>query len=90
MRRIDTTVDDDFEEGGKVFPVATGVKELTFRYYDHSKDDWYDHWDTTRLENSNKLPYAVEYTITFVDNAKNEFTFTSRTRIRMAQPSEER
>ena len=40
VRRLDTPVDDDIEEGGREYTIAESIQELNFRYYDHTKDEW--------------------------------------------------
>lgn len=90
MRRVDVTLDDDFEEGGKVYPIAYNVKELRFRYYDKNKDEWYEVWDTARSETANRLPWAVEIVLVMEDPDKEERVFVSRQRLRMSDPQEPR
>lgn len=90
VRRIDTTLDEDPEEGGREMTIATGVEELHFRFYDANKDDWYDSWDTNRQETNNRLPWAVEYTVIFKDADKHKRVYTSKVLLRMAKAQEER
>ncbi len=54
-------------EGGTAMTLLEGVKELNFRYYDPAKTEFKDEWDSTKLDNLNKLPRAVEITLVVQD-----------------------
>lgn len=62
------------EEGGTVTNLLEGVRELNFRYYDTGKREFVDEWDSTKIDNLNKLPRAVEITLVVQDPVDEETT----------------
>ncbi len=59
MRREATRVDDKPEEGGEAYPIAQGVKQIAFEYYDPLKKEWLRDWDSSKVDHHDKLPTAV-------------------------------
>ncbi len=66
--------DDQPEEGGNTVALLTGVKQLNFRYYDVTKAEYRDDWDTTKVDYLNRLPRAVEITLVLQDPIDEEAT----------------
>lgn len=64
--------DAEPEEGGETRTVLNHVKELNFRYYDGQKGEYGDGWDSTKVDNLNKLPRAVEVLLVMKDPAAEE------------------
>jgi general secretion pathway protein J len=90
FRREDVVMDDRPDEGGVTHLVAEGVKEFELTYYDPQRDEWVDEWDTTRTEQSNRLPYAMRLKLTLVDQDDMERTWVTSATIRLAKPQEQR
>lgn len=63
-KRESSPPDTDPEEGGATMTLLDGVKDLNFRYYNPEKTEFDDQWDSTSLDYVNKLPRAVEVTLT--------------------------
>ena len=89
-RREDPVVDDRPDEGGTVHLLAEDVKEFELTYYDAQRDEWVEEWDTTRTDQSNRLPYAVRLKLTLLDPDGLERTWVTATTIRLAKPQEQR
>ena len=47
---------------------------MNFRYYDNLKDEFVDEWDTTKSDNVNRLPMAVEITLVIADPVDEDTT----------------
>ena len=62
------------EEGGTTLTLLDGVKQLNFRYFDPKKTEFVDEWDSTKIDNLNKLPRAVEITLVMQDPIDEEGT----------------
>lgn len=71
MRRESKVLDDKPEEGGLSDPLVEGVKGFQLEYYDPKKKEWIKTWDSSQLEQSNRLPRAVRIEIK-VENPEQE------------------
>jgi len=90
FRREDAVLDDRPDEGGITLLMAEDVKEFQLTYYDPQRDEWTDEWDTTRTEQSNRLPYAFRLKLTLVDSDGFDRTWFTAAMIRLAKPQEQR
>ena len=90
FRREDTVIDDRADEGGVTLLMAEDVKEFQLSYYDPQRDEWIEEWDTTRTDQSNRLPYAVRLKLTLIDPDGFERTWFTASTIRLAKPQEQR
>lgn len=59
-KREQSPPDDDPKQGGKTSTLFKGIAELNFRYFDSAKGEFIDSWDSSSVDNLNKLPRAVE------------------------------
>jgi general secretion pathway protein J len=89
-RREDAVLDDRPDEGGVTLLMAEDVKEFELSYYDAQRDEWVEEWDTTRTDQSNRLPYAVRLKLTLLDSDGIDRTWVTATTIRLAKPQEQR
>ncbi|MDO8461735.1 MAG: type II secretion system protein GspJ [Deltaproteobacteria bacterium] len=64
MKRVSSPPDADSTIGGKGYPILDRVKGLSFRYYDSKRQEWFDEWDSAGSDTPNKIPRAVEMTLT--------------------------
>lgn len=71
MRRESKEIDNNPEEGGVWIPLAKGVKKLSFEYYDGTKFDWKNSWNSESIEKE-QLPRAVRIQLVFEDPGKPE------------------
>lgn len=85
FRRTKTVIDGKPEEGGLAYELLDNVVRLEFRYWDRRKTDWQKDWDTTRIEYGNRLPPMVEIKLIVRDQAGQNATFITRTRIFMRE-----
>ena len=90
FRREDNVVDDRPDEGGVTLMLAEDVKEFELSYYDANRDQWIEDWDTTRTDQSNRLPYAIRLKLTLVDPDGLDRTFVTSSILRMAKTQEQR
>lgn len=67
------------EEGGRVINVLEGVKEFDLRYYREDRDEFVEGWDSTGIDNLNKLPLAVEMTMAVADPFDEEASIKFKT-----------
>ncbi len=81
IHREDTTIDDEFDRGGIVLPLAHNVRKLNLRYYDNIKEEWLDEWDSEDGEQMNKAPRAVEIILELEDAKGNTASFFTRGRV---------
>lgn len=77
--REKSPLDNEPDKGGKVMTLLDGVKELNFRYYDQTKNEFKDEWDTTKIDYGNRLPRAVEITLVLKDPIDEDNTVRFQT-----------
>lgn len=58
------------------FPLLSGIKAFNLQYYEATKKEYRDDWDTELVEFKGKLPEAVRLTIQFANDEKVENLFT--------------
>lgn len=99
MRREDTTIDDDIEDGGTIFTMIPRLEEIEFEYWDSgdlklgTKEEiaeegkWIDEWDTTSSRFSGRLPSRIRITITLPPATAQgtELSFTTQTQLGITQ-----
>lgn len=71
LRRESKGIDDNPEEGGVWVPLAKGIKKIGFEYYDGTKFDWKNSWNSESIEKE-QLPRAVRVQIVFEDPGRPE------------------
>jgi len=67
MRRETARLSDKIDKEGVEFPVLENVKEFKLTYYDPSKEEWVEDWDTASVSHLKKLPMAIKIELTVVD-----------------------
>ncbi len=90
MRREDPVIDDRPEEGGTALVIAERVKVFDLTYYDANRDEWLDEWDSTRSDQSGRLPYSVRMRLTMVADDGKERTWITAALVRLAKTQEAR
>jgi len=65
---------EDAYEKTMVFPIASNVISLRFRFYDSENEQWVENWGTEGRVN---IPSVIEYSITLLSPAGNVETLTS-------------
>lgn len=95
VRREDTTLDDDIEDGGVIYTLIDEVEDVKFEYWKQGKEGdledggrWVDAWDSRKAEYRGTLPRRVRMTITVprpgVERGRdNTRTFTTQAQIMM-------
>ena len=78
LHREDPTIDDQWDRGGTLLPMAHNVRKLNLRYYDTRKEEWVDEWDTESGEMVNRMPRAVEIVLELEDAKGNTASYITR------------
>lgn len=88
FRREQANLDDNFEEGGRALVLLSDVRELTFEFWDATKEEWLDKWDTQSSDPNQaaKLPLRVRIKITAVMGDGEQQTFLTQSRIWLPAP----
>jgi len=55
------------EVEGRSFKLLEGVQSFNIEYYDERKREWTKEWNTTKADDSEKLPMAAKFNIVFPD-----------------------
>jgi type II secretion system protein J len=85
MRREQANLDDQFDEGGREQTLLSDVRELEFEYWDQSKEDWSEKWDSSGTE-MDRLPLRVRIKVVAVMDDGQEQTFTTQSRLWLLTP----
>jgi general secretion pathway protein J len=92
LRREAPRIDQEPERDGTVYPLAYKVKTFNLRYLDSRTGEWKEEWNTGGTETPNKLPRAVQVTLTMLapdpeDSEKNvERSFLTTIMLEFADP----
>lgn len=88
FRREQANLDDNFDEGGRPLVLLSDVRELTFEYWDASKEDWLEKWDTKGSDpaQASKLPVRVRIKLVAVMADDEPMTFMTQTKIWLPTP----
>jgi len=86
LRRAQTNLDDEVDEGGRVQTLIPGVTELEFEYWEPNTREWKDSWDSEDSATLNRLPTRVRITFTAKMGENEEQTFTTQTKIWLFKP----
>lgn len=78
-KRESSPPDAEPEEGGEVITLLESVKELNFRYFDAPRGEFYSSWDSTKMDQLNRLPRAVEILLVVQDPVNEEKTLRFQT-----------
>jgi general secretion pathway protein J len=81
MRRERAQIEERMDRGGTEDVLFEGVKKIEFQYWDSTKKQWEDEWDTRRTEKKSILPTRVKITLFAVDESGKEVRYTTQARI---------
>ena len=82
-----TFIDDNIDNTGYKYVLASGVESINFRYYSPkgvtNEGTWTERWNSTQGERINTFPLAVELTIVFPYkfNKDNKMDFVEKVKI---------
>jgi general secretion pathway protein J len=79
LHREAAVIDDRTDRGGVTLPMCHNVRELNLRFYDETKEEWKDEWDTKGADTPGRLPRAVEIRLELEDEAGRTAAFVTRT-----------
>lgn len=85
-KREESPPDDNAEEGGTVMTLLDGVKSFSLRFFDKQKAEYVDEWDSTKIDNRNRMPRAVEIKLVMQDpiDEEGEIPFLTTVFLEMA------
>ncbi|MBX5483820.1 MAG: prepilin-type N-terminal cleavage/methylation domain-containing protein [Myxococcaceae bacterium] len=81
IRRENPIVQDRMDRGGTEDVLMEDVKKIQFEYWDSTKKEWDDEWDTRRVERKSILPTRVRVSIWALDENGKEVRYTTQIRI---------
>jgi general secretion pathway protein J len=84
MRREKAVLDEEFERGGSEDVLCDDVKKVKFQYYDDTKKEWVDEWDTRR--DRKVLPERVKITLVSTDERSKEVEYTVQAKVFLRTP----
>ena len=93
VRREDSTIDDEPEEGGTLYPMLRDVERIRFEYWDSSREiadeAWVDQWDAVN-DHDGQLPSRVRITLEVQDPLieRRTLEFSTQTEIFLQDPIE--
>ena len=68
MRREAPRIDNEPDKQGLIAPLAYRLSSLNFRYLNSKTGEWVEEWDSTSVDQANKLPRAVQIVLVFLDS----------------------
>ncbi len=86
MRREKTVIDDQWDRGGGEEVLCEDVQGLILRYWDDSKKEWVEDWNTKDVERAGVLPFRVEITLLIGPAGTTPQRFTTETQIFLTTP----
>jgi type II secretion system protein J len=93
VHREDSTIDDEPEEGGVLYPMLRDVVRVRFEYWDPTREiageAWIDSWDAVN-DHEGQLPSRVRITLEVIDPLIEQRTleFSTQTEIFLQDPIE--
>lgn len=66
LRREAPRIDQEPERDGVIAPLAYDVTRFEIRYLDPRSNEWKDEWDTTGVDQANRLPRAAQVTLSLL------------------------
>jgi len=92
LRREAPRIDQEPEEGGPILPLAYGVVGFDVHFLDPVKNEWKPEWDSTGVDQANRLPRAAQITLTLLGPDEDEgetlvpYPFTTTVILEYAPP----
>lgn len=81
LRRVNPLVQERMDRGGSEDVLFENLTALEFAYWDSTREEWVDEWDTRRAEQKDLLPTRVRVTILANDENGEPRRYTTQTRI---------
>ncbi|MFN0062453.1 MAG: type II secretion system protein GspJ [Myxococcaceae bacterium] len=72
---------EPLDRGGREDVLFENVKGLEFAFWDSTRKEWDDEWDTRRLERKSQLPTRVRITVTTQDESKKDVRYITQARL---------
>lgn len=86
MRREKMVQDDQPDRGGREDLLCEDVQGLQVRYWDATKKEWAEDWNTTDVQRANTLPFRVKITLLVGPYGSPPKVYTTQTPIFLPQP----
>ncbi len=95
LHREGPRIDHEPDKDGVILPLAHGVRRMDLRFLDSKTNEWQDEWDSTGVDQPNRLPRAVEILLVLLgpdpehpddDDRTIEYPFTTTVVLQYAEP----
>ncbi len=86
MRREQKRIDEEPGWGGKKMILADDVEDFEVQIWDEGEKEWVEEWDTSQIEQFEKIPRIVQIELTILDENGKEITFYTKTQIMLQKP----
>jgi len=86
MRREQKRIDYQPGWGGIKQVLAEDVIDFQVKVWVEDEEEWAEEWDTTQIEQFEKIPKIISLELTILDENDEELTFYTKTKIMMDTP----
>ena len=86
VRREQKRIDKDPGWGGRKQILADDVLGLEIKAWNSIEKDWVDEWDTSQVEQFERLPEMIQIELTILDEFGKEVTFYTKVQIMLRSP----
>lgn len=85
MRREQKRIDHEPGWGGRKLILAEDVVDFQVKIWDENEKEWVDEWDTSQVEQFERIPKIVSIELTILDEEEREITFYTKVQIMMTK-----
>lgn len=86
MRREQKRIDFEPGWGGVKEVLAEDVVDFQIKIWNPDEDEWAEEWDTTQVEQFEKIPRILSLELTIMDENDKELTFYTKVKIMLDKP----
>ena len=86
VRREQNHIDHEPGWGGEIEVLCENVVEFEVKAWKDEEEDWADEWDTTQIEQLDKLPKILSISLTTQDGEGKKTVYYTKTQIMMNAP----
>lgn len=86
MRREQSRIDQEPGWGGIKQVLAEDVVDFNVLVWDNAEGEWVEEWDTSQVEQFERIPEFISLELTIMDENEEEVTFYTKTQIALKTP----
>lgn len=86
MRREQKRIDENPEWGGVKYVLAEDIVSFNVLIWNEFENEWTEEWDTSQIEQFDKLPRIVSLELTILDESGEEISFYTKTQLMLMKP----